>query len=169
MAQQNQLLQIANPLVFQHTLVQQLEGVMSRIVATQAAIREQADSNVNMALEIPFKFQDKSQVLQLKFTSEDKHENKSKGKIWTANLAFELQSLGAMRIYLVLDGKEVSMQFWTEKQSTQQLFSENLIHLKNRLKIAGYHIKDFNVSQGIPEEAAEEVNSSNEGVIDERV
>jgi Flagellar hook-length control protein FliK len=169
MAQQNQLLQIVNPLVFQHTLIEQLEGVMSRIVATQAAIREQADSNVNMALEIPFKFQDKSQVLQLKFSSEDKHDNESKEKIWTANLAFELQSLGAIRIYLVLDGKEVSMQFWTEKQSTQQLFAENLLHLKNRLKIAGYHIKDINVSQGVPEEASEEVNSSKEGVIDERV
>ncbi|MFK5894056.1 MAG: flagellar hook-length control protein FliK [Pseudomonadota bacterium] len=169
MAQQNQLLQIANPIIFQHTLIEQLEGVMSRIVATQAAIREQPDSNINMALEIPFKFQDKSQVLQLKFTSEDKHENKSKGKIWTANLAFELQSLGAIRIYLILDDKDISMQFWTEKKSTQKIFAENFSQLRDRLKIAGYHIKEMIVSLGIPEQAKDEIKKTKKGLIDEQV
>lgn len=169
MAQQSQLLQNTNPMIFQQTLIEQLEGVMSRIVATQAATREQSDSNINMALEIPFKFQDKSHVLQLKFTSKDKHKNKSKDKIWSANLAFELQSLGAIRIYIVLDGKDVSMRFWTEKQSTQQIFAENFPLLKDRLKIAGYRINEMTASLGIPKEAEKESAKNKNGIIDEHV
>jgi len=168
-AQQNQLLQIANPLVFQQTLADQIEGVMSRIIATQAATREQADSNVNMSLEIPFKFQEKSQVLQLKFTSEDKNKEKSKEKIWSANLAFELQSLGAIRIYIILDGKDVSMQFWTEKETTQQIFAKNFSMLRDRLKLAGYNISEMTASLGIPQEAEEESTKTKNGVIDEHV
>jgi hypothetical protein len=169
MAQQNQLLQIANPLIFQQTLAEQLEGVMSRIIATQAASREQADSNINMALEIPFKFQDKSQVLQLKFTSKNKDKDKSKEKIWSANLAFELQSLGAIRIYILLDGKDISMQFWTEKDTTQQVFAKNFSILRERLILAGYNISEMTATLGIPQEAKEESNKNKEGVIDERV
>jgi len=142
---------------------------MSRIIATQAATREQADSNVNMSLEIPFKFQEKSQVLQLKFTSEDKNKEKSKEKIWSANLAFELQSLGAIRIYIILDGKDVSMQFWTEKETTQQIFAKNFSMLRDRLKLAGYNISEMTASLGIPQEAEEESTKTKNGVIDEHV
>ncbi|MFK5984037.1 MAG: flagellar hook-length control protein FliK [Pseudomonadota bacterium] len=170
-AQQNQLLQMANPVLFQQMLLEQLDGVMSRIVATQAATREQPESNINMALELPFKFQDKSQVLQLKFTSENKNKNKntSNEKIWTANLAFELQSLGAIRIYIVLNGKDIAMQFWTEKPETQQIFVANFNSLKSRLKLAGYNISEMTSSMGIPEEAEEEIKVDKKGTIDERV
>ncbi len=170
-SQQIQSLQLTNPSMFQQRLVEQLEGVMSRIVATQAAIREQPESNMNMALELPFKFQDKSQVLQLKFTSEnkDKNKEKSKEKIWTANLAFELQSLGAIRIYIVLDGKDISMQFWTEKPATQKIFVENFSTLKSRLKLAGYQISEMTANIGVPDEAQEEIKTNKQGQIDERV
>jgi len=137
--------------------------------ATQVTTREQGDPNVNLAMELPFKFQDKSQVLQLKFSSEDKEEEKSKGKVWTANLAFELQSLGAIRIYISLDNKDIAMQFWTEKSSTQKIFTENFHILQDRLKLAGYHINQMVASIGIPEEAEEERKQSKKGLIDEQV
>jgi len=168
-AQQNPAFQLANLATFQQAFIEQLEGALARIMATQGGNREQADNNLNMALEIPFRFQEKSQVLQLKMRSTDKEFDDTGGKIWTANLAFELQSMGPIRIYITLDGKDVSMQFWTEKAESQVIFQENFTLLTERLAIAGYRVSQLGSYLGVPDEARQEIKQNKQGVVDEHV
>lgn len=168
-AQQNPVFQLNNLASFQQAFAEQLEGVLSRLLATQAGNREQADSNINMTLEIPFRFQEKSQVLQLKMSSKKHGNDDTDGKIWTANLAFELQSLGPIRVYVTLDDKDVAMQFWTENPSSQAIFKENFSLLTERLSAAGYRISQLGSYLGIPEEAQQEIKKNKLGVVDEHV
>ncbi len=163
---QHSLLLALNPL---NALSGQSENTIARILATAAANREQADSNFNLALEIPFRFMDKSEIMQLKIRQEEnKKEGKSK-KIWTANLAFELEKLGPVRIYIALQNKDVSIQFWSEKATTQKCFSDNFYLLKQRLTEFGYRITSLSALLGIPEDAEKEIQHHINRLIDEKV
>ncbi|MCU7833732.1 MAG: flagellar hook-length control protein FliK [gamma proteobacterium symbiont of Taylorina sp.] len=163
------LFQLNSLLVLQSKVLDQLEGVLSRIISTQLQTRERGTDQIQLNFEIPFRNNDQQEVLQLKIREEIKENEAQKGnKIWTVNLAFHLQSLGGIRIYITLDKQDLSMQFWTEEKNTQQLFQTYFSLLTERLHDAGFTISKLGAFHGIPETAKKEQQDS-QFIIDERV
>jgi len=162
------LFQLNNPLLMQGRILDQVESVLSRIIITQFQNRESGDQSF-LNIEIPFKHNDQQEILQLKIREELKEKEAELGnKIWTVNMAFNLESLGGIRIYITLDKKDIAMQFWTEEKESQQLFQKYFNLLNSRLTMAGYTVSQLAAFHGMPEEAEKEQNKSN-FIIDERV
>ena len=168
-APDSNLSQLTSLLILQNKILAQLDGVLSRIIATQLTTRESRTEQVQINIEIPFRNNDQQEVLQLKIREEKKQSEAEKGnKIWTANMAFHLPSLGGIRIYITLDKQDLAMQFWTEEKNTQQLFQQYFSLLTERLYEAGFNISQLSVFHGIPDAAQKEQKSST-FIVDERV
>ncbi len=168
-APDSNLSQLTSLLILQNKILAQLDGVLSRIIATQLTTRESRTEQVQINIEIPFRNNDQQEVLQLKIREEKKQSEAEKGnKIWTANMAFHLPCLGGIRIYITLDKQDLAMQFWTEEKNTQQLFQQYFSLLTERLYKAGFNISQLSVFHGIPDAAQKEQKSST-FIVDERV
>lgn len=162
------LLQLNNPVLLQNRILDQLEGVLSRIMFTQLQSREGGEQQM-LNFEIPFRHNDQQEILQLKIRQEFKEHEAEKGnKIWTVNLAFHLPSLGGIRIYITMDKQDLAIQFWTEEKSSQKLFQQFFHLLNERLQAGGFTVSQLNVFHGMPE-SAEQEQKSNQFIIDERV
>jgi len=162
------LFQLNNHLLLQSRILEQLEGVLSRIVISQLHTRESGDQSF-INFEIPFRHNDQQEVLQLKIREQLKEKEAEQGnKIWTANLAFHLKTLGGIRIYITLDKQDLAIQFWTEKKENLDLFQNNFSLLSERLLAAGFTLSQIKAFHGIPEEAEKEQTNS-QFIIDEQV
>ena len=162
------LFQLNNHLLLQSRILEQLEGVLSRIVISQLHTRESGDQSF-FNFEIPFRHNDQQEVLQLKIREQLKEQEAEQGnKIWTVNLAFHLKTLGGIRIYITLDKQDLAIQFWTEKKESLALFQNNFSLLSERLLAAGFTLSQLKAFQGIPEEAEKEQTNS-QFIIDEQV
>ena len=165
---ESNLFQLNNHLLLQTRILDQLESVLSRIVVTQLQTREGGDQSF-LNVEIPFRHNDQQEILQLKIREEFRKKEAEQGnKIWTVNMAFNLQSLGGIRIYITLDKNDLAIQFWTEEKESQQLFKNYFSLLKERLTAADFTISQLTAFHGIPEEAKKEQLKS-QFIIDERV
>ncbi len=157
-----------NPLIIQAHIADKLEGALARIISSQLHSRESSDQAF-YNFEIPFRHNNQTEVLQLKIREQHKQKEQQKGnKIWTVNLAFHLQTLGGIRIYITLDKQDISIQIWTEEQHAQQLFQQNFYQLQERLTDAGFNISQLKAYHGIPEQAQKEHKDS-PFIIDEQV
>ncbi|MCW8931092.1 MAG: flagellar hook-length control protein FliK [Gammaproteobacteria bacterium] len=162
------LFQLNNHLLIQNRILDQLESVLSRIVVTQFQSRESSDQSL-MNFEIPFRHNDQQEILQLKIREEFKEKEADLGnKIWTVNMAFYLQSLGGIRIYITLDKKDLAIQFWTEEKESKALFQKYFYLLNERLTSEGFTISQLAAFHGIPKEAEKEQIKSH-FIVDERV
>ncbi len=162
------LFQLNNHLLLQSRILDQLEGVLSRIVVNQLQTRETGEQSF-LNVELPFRHNDQQEVLQLKIREEFKDKEAQQGnKIWTVNMAFNLQSLGGIRIYITLDKQDLAIQFWTEKQDSRQLLQHYFNLLSERLIDAGFTLSQLAAFHGMPEEAETEQNKT-QFIIDERV
>ncbi len=160
LAPEMSLFLLHNPLIIQAKIVDQLEGALARIISGQLQSRESGEQAV-FSFELPFRHNNQTEVLQLKIREQLKQEEAQKGnKIWTVNLAFNLQSLGGIRIYMTLDQMELAMQIWTEEAHTQILFQQNFYQLKERLLDAGFNISQLKAYHGIPDSAVKEQQDS---------
>lgn len=163
------LFQLNSHLLLQNRVLDQLEGVLSRLIATQLFARESGSEQAQLNFEIPFRNNDQQEVLQLKIREEFKDEEAQKGnKIWTVNMAFHLPALGGIRIYITLDKEDLAIQFWTEEKNCQQLLQQFFPLLKERLFDADFTISQLTAFHGIPE-AAEQEQQSSQFIVDERV
>jgi hypothetical protein len=162
------LLLLNNHLLFQNRVLDQLEGVISRIVVTQLQSRESSDQSF-LNVEIPFRHNDQQEVMQLKIREEFKEKEAEQGnKIWTVNLAFDLDTLGGIRIYITLDKKDLAIQFWTEKVESQKLFQKYFSLLSERLTDSDFTLSQLTAFHGMPEEAEKE-QAQSQFIIVERV
>ncbi len=166
--QTQNLFQLNSHLLIQARLMEQVESSLSRIVVNQLQTRESSEQSF-INFEFPFRNNDQSEVLQLKIREERQEKEAQKGhKIWTVNLAFHLQSLGNIRIYITLDDNDLAIQFWTEEKSSQQLFSQYFHLLSERLNNAGFTLSQLVAFHGMPEEAQQEQSKSH-FIVDEHV
>ncbi len=162
------LFQLNNHLLIQTRILDQLEGVLSRIVVNQLQTREGSDQSY-LNFEIPFRHNEQQEVLQLKIRQQLAETRAEQGhKIWTVNLAFELPSLGGIRIYITMDERDLAIQFWTEEKTSQQLFQQYFQLLNERLLDAGFSVSQLAAFHGLPEAAEQELNNGN-FIIDEQV
>lgn len=162
------LFQLNNHLLLQNRLLDQLEGVLSRIMLTQIQTREGGEQAF-LNFEIPFRHNEQQEILQLKIREEIKDIEAKKGnKVWTVNLAFHLPSLGGIRIYITMDKHDLAIQFWTEEVNAQKLFQKYFYLLNDRLTAAGYTLSQLKAFHGMPEQAQEEIKNSH-FIVDEKV
>ncbi len=166
------ILPINNPLLSQTKLLALLEGNVSRIVLGQLQTRESSDQAF-INFEIPFRHNDRLEILQLKLRQQSlaqntTDENSIDEKIWTVNLAFHLETLGEMRIYISLNKKELDFQIWTEQRRSQKIIEQYSFLLTDRLVKQGFSIHQFSVFHGIPETAQKEQETSTY-LLDEQV
>ena len=163
------LFHLNSPLLLQNRLLEQLEGVLSRLIVTQLHSRESGSEQALLNFEIPFRNNDQQEVLQLKIRQEFTDEEARKGnKIWTVNMAFHLPSLGAIRIYITLDNNDLAIQFWTEEKKSQHLLQQLFPLLKERLFNADFTISQLTAFHGVPE-AAKKEQADSQFIVDERV
>lgn len=165
------LFQLNSHLLLQNRVLDQLEGVLSRLIVTQLLARESGSEQAQLNVEIPFRNNDQQEILQLKIRENFKDEEAQKGnKIWTVNMAFHLPSLGSIRIYITLDKEDLAIQFWTEEKNCQQLLQQFFPLLKERLFDADFTISQLTAFHGIPEAAEQEQEQqSSQFIVDERV
>lgn len=162
------LFQLSSHLLMQNRILDQLEGVLSRIIVNQLQTREGGEQ-AYLNFEVPFRHGERQEVLQLKIRQQLAEKKAEQGhKIWTVNLAFELPSLGGIRIYITMDQRDLAIQFWTEEKASQVLFQQYFQLLNERLINAGFSVSQLAAFHGLPEAAEQELNSST-FIIDERV
>ncbi len=162
------LFQLPNHLLLQSRILDQLEGVLSRIIVNQLQTREGGEQQL-FNFEVPFRHNDQQEILQLKIREQFRETEAEKGhKIWTVNLAFHLPSLGGIRIYITLDKQDLDIRFWTEEKASQQILQKLFPMLSERLLGAGFTLSQLAAFHGVPESAQKEQQNS-QFIIDERV
>ena len=89
--------------------------------------------------------------------------DKSKQKIWTVTIRFDLDGLGPMLAQVSLKGDRISTHVFAEEVATAQLLRDNIQHLTKSLTSAGVNVEKVEACQGL---VPTELLSNTENVID---
>ncbi len=139
-------------------LLKQLSGHSSQLQQAQFANLEQQaqlkSEQQQLFLQLPVLVQGQQQFVELAISEREADGSSANGnkRAWQLTMKFQLAEHGHLLVQVHLMGTEVSMQFYTETEQTQQLTSKWLPLFKDRLKVQGIEIKDIQVQRGkIPE------------------
>ncbi|HEX8591838.1 MAG TPA: flagellar hook-length control protein FliK [Pseudomonas sp.] len=117
-------------------------------------------------LEIPMRNAHDIVPLQVKVQREDTPEkdkaaDKEEGevgevreKLWTIDLAFDLDPLGPLQVQARLLRGNLSSQLWAERADSAALISHELNHLRERLVACGLTVGELACRQGTPPQGA---------------
>ncbi|MGM0412951.1 MAG: flagellar hook-length control protein FliK [Pseudomonadota bacterium] len=132
-------------------LARNLEAGLARIQLNQVGSTAGSESQrPTWQLELPFRGPDgEVQSLAVRIENERQGDGESVAPLWTVNLRFELERLGAIRAGITLVGGEhVSVGLWAEEPETVALFEEHLEELRARMVEAGLTVGHVGVRQG---------------------
>ncbi|SFD08277.1 hook-length control protein FliK [Thiohalospira halophila DSM 15071] len=132
-------------------LARNLEAGLARIQLNQVGSTAGSESQrPTWQLELPFRGPDgEVQSLAVRIENERQGDGESVAPLWTVNLRFELERLGAIRAGITLvGGAHVSVGLWAEEPETVALFEEHLEELRTRMAEAGLTVGHVGVRQG---------------------
>ena len=144
-------------------LARNLEAGLARIQLNQVGSTSGSESQrPTWQLELPFRGPDgEVRSLAVRIENERQGDGDSVAPLWTVNLRFELEQLGAIRAGITLvGGQHVSVGLWAEEPGTVALFEQHLEELRARMTEAGLTVGHVGVRQGeapAPEPATDDL------------
>lgn len=112
--------------------------------------------------ELPVRHQNAIDLFKLRIEQEDgSNEQATNHRTWLIQLAFNLESLGAVHAHVRLKHGRVSANIWTEQPQTATLFNEHMQQLHNRLSKQGLNVGDFNCQPGPPPQNVQQAYDRN--------
>ena len=157
-----------NPKMMAEELLQQVEGVLSRIQSQQLqSLQADQQGRQMWMMELPVKNEENLDLFDLRVQRDGKEkEQDDQEQSWSMTLAFDLEGLGPIRVQVGLVGEAITANFWAELPDTRRLFHEHIEHLRSRLKQSGLDVSELSCQCGVPPEPAEYLESR---LLDERV
>lgn len=152
---------------------QQLESGLARIQFNQLQSIQQSEGQQrpNWLLELPIRQAD-GQIMTLQLEIQRDREEDEKAQrpaIWTISLAFELQTLGAIRAGLTLVGEnQVGVSLWADEASTVELFEQHKSELQQGMEDAGLMVSRVGCQQGLPVKNRSGAVFADQGLVDEQ-
>ena len=150
-------------------LLQQVEASLARIHSQQLTSQATQAETARPALvfDLPLRSDQGIDVFQLRIQRDAHNEADEDGSTpWSVSLAFELESLGPVRVLVSLLQRQVSVSFWAESADTTRLFTDHLAALQEQLDTAGLQVGRLQCRHGQPT-AAEFHTSRTPGLVDE--
>lgn len=157
-----------NPKMMAEELLQQVEGVLSRIQSQQLqSLQADQQGRQMWMMELPVKHKENIDLFDLRIQRDGKDKEQSEQEqSWSMTLAFDLEGLGPIRVQVGLIGEAITANFWAELPDTRRLFHEHIEHLRSRLNQSGLEVSELSCQCGVPPEPAEYLESR---LLDERV
>jgi len=136
-------------------LMRQIDAGMARVQLNQInSLATEDRPNAGLTLELPVRHGEQAEVIQLRITRDaqsDAEDPDAPGQ-WCATLAFELETLGAVRARVTVAGELVSTDLWAEREATVELFNGHMDTLHNGLVEAGLVVGRLGCQLGTPPE-----------------
>jgi len=136
-------------------LMRQIDSGMARVQLNQInSLPTEDRANAGLALELPVRHGEQAEVVQLRITrdAQGDAEDPDAPAQWCATLAFELETLGAVRARITVAGQVVSTDLWAEHEATVELFNGHLDKLHKGLVEAGLVVGRLGCQLGTPPE-----------------
>lgn len=126
------------------------DAALAKIQLNQAsAIPVEESSLPNWIIDLPFKDETQTKVLQIRINQDETPENQDKDqKRWNVNLSFALEGLGNIDVRIIYFADEISSSIWAENATTHEAITQNLDYLTNRLSISGLNVGSINCFRG---------------------
>ena len=140
------------------TLLRLAAGALARVQSHQLAslVQSQAggDSQPTTALQMEIPVRELPTPVQLRIRGEDGAPGKRKAgrreRQWKIDLAFDLESLGALQVRAELCDRHISGQLWAERPATAELIQREMGELRRALSEAGLKIGELDCHRGTP-------------------
>ncbi len=155
--------------------IQQQAGAgLARIQLSQSkSVATEETPRPALAIELPVRQGDQVGIFNLLINRDqvdDENEGRSREFVpWSVTLSFELEILGAMRAYILLIGKQVSVTLWAEQEETAALFNHHAPTLKENLEQAGLQVSTIQAHQGLPEQLQHSAWQGRDSLLDLKV
>lgn len=132
------------------TLLRQVESALARIQLGQLASLPTDQNNAVWMLEVPVRFQERTDLVQMKIKRDGSKNANPEQQTWSIDIAFDLENLGAIHANIRYAQERISAIIWAEREQTQKLFSSHLQELRAQLGNAGLDIAALEVKTGTP-------------------
>jgi len=136
-------------------LMRHIDSGLARVQLNQInSLPTEDRANAGLTLELPIRHGEQAEVIQLRITRDaqsDAEDPNAPGQ-WCATLAFELETLGAVRARVTVAGQLVSTDLWAEREATVELFNGHLDTLNKGLVEAGLVVGRLGCQLGTPPE-----------------
>ena len=135
-------------------LLQQIETAVSRIQAQQlTSVAQTGETHrPNFMFELPVRTENGIDLFQFRIERDSQEQdNPDRPASWSISMAFDLQSLGPVRILVTLLQQQISVTFWAEQTETHYLFKQHATQLHDQLNNAGLNVGRIQCRPGKPE------------------
>ena len=126
------------------------DAALAKIQLNQASTIPIEESSLpNWIIDLPFKDETQTKMLQIRINQDETPENQDKDqKRWNINLSFALEGLGNIDVRIIYFADEISSSIWAENATTHEAITQNLDYLTNRFSISGLNVGSINCFHG---------------------
>jgi flagellar hook-length control protein FliK len=118
-------------------LAKQVDAALARVELNQLqSTPPENRATAPLVIEVPVRDGDRTDVLRLQVDPEERAATGEAMSAWTVWLSFTPGDLGQVHCRLTVAGERVSANFWTERDTTAQLFQQHMSDLDAGLRRA---------------------------------
>lgn len=132
-------------------LAQQVNGAIARLQIHQVASLPTED-NLYPALsfELPLQHENRIDVIQVRIYQDRTSKTSEKPDRWSASLAMDLESLGAVYATITISQHQVWTSLWAETKSTAEIINQHLQELYKGYNKVGLNVGTTHCCHGTP-------------------
>ncbi len=115
-------------------------SALARLALDQlASLPKNESAQPTWHFEIPYFQGETLETLRLTISQESSQEKSGQPREapWSVTLELEPENLGKIRVKILIQGEKINSFFWSERQTTRQLFEKHFDVLKHQLQKAG--------------------------------
>lgn len=142
----------ADPLSVIGELIRSTDGALARMRLNQlASVPMEQGNRLVWLLELPVRHPDNSaEVVTMRIEQDQASSDTSEKAAWTADLAFDLGTKGALRARVALRAGRISVLFWADADQTRTEVQEKLPQLKTDMEKKKLDVATLNAGPGQP-------------------
>lgn len=144
-------------------LLKMVDASLARInVAQLSSTTVDTDNKQVWLFDIPLikENQKEHDLIQVKIDVEKENGDDNKNRLWTVQLALDLNTLGPLQAKISLQDNKVQAHFKSSDPLQQQLIEEHLDILRDKLNTAGLLVEKLICTQGLVEQSDPEIPQS---------
>jgi len=133
-------------------LLVQTEGAIAKIKTQQIQQHQQADpQKPNWLFELPIRTESSIDNITIYINRDDSEsKNAAYQSSWNFILKLNIEKLGLIQVKVNLSGKNISLTFWIENNTTSKMFSEHIKLLTGKLNKSGLETGNINMYNEAP-------------------
>lgn len=132
-------------------LTQQVSGAIARLQIHQVSALPTEDNQYPaLSFELPLQHENRIDVIQVRIYQDRSSKTAGNPDRWSASLAMELESLGAVYATVTLSQQQVWTTLWAENKATAEIINQHLQELYTGYSRAGLNVGTTHCNHGTP-------------------